>query len=220
VIVADTASGDGNPIRVLVVDDHAVVRAGLEQLLATAADVLLVGTASDGVDAEPAVAEHAPDVVLMDLSMPQVDGVEATRRVKAAHPGVHVVVLTSLADQDSIMDAIDAGAEGYLFKHAAPDEILDAIRTVVNGGAPLDPKAARVLLTGRRAAPAAAPSLLRAREEEVLRLVAEGLANKQIARKLAISERTVKAHLTSIFQRIGVSDRTQAALWARDHLQS
>ena len=205
-------------IRVVVADDHGVVRAGLEQLLATAADIEVVGVAADGAEAVALVAAHAPDLVLMDLAMPGVDGVEATRRISAAHPEVQVVVLTSFSDQQRIVDALDAGAAGYVLKHADPDELLDAVRAAHAGGAPLDPKAARVLLDRQRTGAAAPASPLSGREEEVLRLVAAGHPNKIIARRLGIAERTVKAHLTNVFQRIGVTDRTQAALWARDHL--
>jgi DNA-binding NarL/FixJ family response regulator len=158
----------------------------------------------------------APDVILMDISMPVLDGIEATRRIVARDPGARIVMLTSLADNRQILDALEAGASGYLLKHAAPDELLGAIRAAASGDAPLDPKAARALLDNRRAAPA--DKALSAREREVLRLVAQGLANKQIARRLGISERTVKAHLTNVFSALGVSDRTQAALWAREHL--
>ena len=148
--------------------------------------------------------------------MPELDGVEATRRSAGTYPASRVLVLTSFSDQTRIMDALDAGADGYLLKDTEPDDIAKAIRAVHDGGSPLDPKAARALLESRRSR-AAGPQLTD-REREVLRLVAEGLANKQIARRLGISERTVKAHLTSVFQRLGVTDRTQAALWAREHL--
>lgn len=204
-------------IRVLIADDHQVVRGGLEQLLATADDIELVGMAGDGAEAIARCAELTPDIVLMDLSMPNVDGVEATRAITAAGGPSQVVVLTSFSDRQRILDALDAGAAGYVLKHAEPDELLDAIRAAHEGGSPLDPKAARVLLDRRRTG-SASPTKMSEREEEVLRLVASGLANKQIARQLGIAERTVKAHLTNIFQRIGVTDRTQAALWARDHL--
>lgn len=203
-------------IRVLIVDDHAVVRRGLEQLIESAADLECVGAAADGDEAVRLAEEHEPDVVLMDLSMPVLDGIAATRRIVAAQPGVHVVVLTSFDDQRRILDALGAGATGYLLKDAEPDEVLTAIRTAVGGGSPLDPRAARVLVDARREqAPARA---LSPREEEVLRLLATGLANKQIARRLGITERTVKAHLTSVFHQLGVTDRTQAALWARENL--
>ena len=203
-------------IRVLVADDHAVVRSGLGQLLATAPDLELAGEASDGEEAVAAVEDIDPDVILMDISMPRLDGVEATRRIVARNPEARIVMLTSLADNRKILDALEAGASGYLLKHSGPDELLGAIRAAAAGDAPLDPKAARALLDSRRKP--AADKALSPREQEVLRLVAQGLANKQIARRLAISERTVKAHLTNVFARIGVTDRTQAALWARDHL--
>jgi DNA-binding NarL/FixJ family response regulator len=202
-------------ITVVVADDHAVVRSGLDQLLATAPDIELVGSAVDGSTAVELVRDLRPDVVLMDLSMPGTDGIEATRQIVAAGSSARVVVLTSLADDRHISDALRAGAIGYVLKHADADDILDAIRAAAAGDSPLDPKAARVLLDDRRGGPARP---LSRREEEVLRLVADGHANKAIARQLLITERTVKAHLTNIFARIGVTDRTQAALWARDHL--
>jgi DNA-binding NarL/FixJ family response regulator len=205
-------------IRVLIADDHQVVRSGLEQLLATADDIELAGMAADGAEAIELAADLAPDIILMDLSMPGTDGIAATRAITTASPTIQVVVLTSFSDKQRILDALDAGAAGYVLKHAEPDELLDAIRAAHEGGSPLDPKAARVLLDRQRSS-SASPAKMSDREEEVLRLVAEGLANKAIARRLGIAERTVKAHLTNIFQRIGVTDRTQAALWARDHLE-
>ena len=211
-----SSQGERLKIRVLVVDDHVVVRSGLEQLLATTDDIELVGTASNGNEAIDAVGRLHPDVVLMDLSMPELDGIEATRRISAEHPSSRVLVLTSLSDQSRILDALSAGADGYLLKHAEPDDIADAIRAVHAGGSPLDPKAARALVESRRTGRDIAQ--LTDREREVLLLVRDGLANKQIARRLGIAERTVKAHLTSVFQRLGVTDRTQAALWAREHL--
>jgi DNA-binding NarL/FixJ family response regulator len=204
------------PIRVVIVDDHAVVRSGLEQFLATSGDFEVVGTAADGNEAIACVAEQRPDVVLMDLSMPELDGIEATRRISEEYPSSRVLVLTSFSDQTRIMDSLGAGADGYLLKHSDPDDIAKAIRAVHGGGSPLDPKAARALLESRRAR-ATGPQLTD-REREVLLLVRDGLANKQIARRLGIAERTVKAHLTSVFQRLGVADRTQAALWASEHL--
>jgi DNA-binding NarL/FixJ family response regulator len=200
-------------IRVLIVDDHAVVRRGLAQLLETTNDLHLAGEAADGEIAIRMAAELSPDVVLMDLSMPILSGVHTISRLIAAKPDTHILVLTSFSDQNQILDALQAGAEGYLLKHAQPETILSGIREVVAGGSPLDPKAARVLLTGRRA-PRIGPALSD-REREVLQLVSEGLPNKSIARRLGITERTVKAHLTSIFQQLGVTDRTQAALWAQ-----
>jgi DNA-binding NarL/FixJ family response regulator len=202
-------------ITVLVADDHAVVRSGLDQLLATADDIELVGSAADGREAVHLAARLEPDVILMDLSMPDVNGIDATRQITDTGSLARIVVLTSLADDRHIADAIDAGAIGYVLKHAEPDDLLDAIRAAAAGDSPLDPKAARVLLQGR--ARHTGPNLT-PREEEVLRLVAEGLANKLIARRLGITDRTVKAHLTRIFAALEVTDRTQAALWAQAHL--
>jgi DNA-binding NarL/FixJ family response regulator len=203
-------------IRVLIVDDHSVVRRGLEQLLATTTDIEVVGTAANGLEAVAHVDELRPDVVLMDLSMPELDGVEATREIAARFPDSRVLVLTSFSEQSRILDVIAAGAEGYLLKHSDPDEITAAVRSVHAGEAPLDPKAARALLDSRRTRRETVA--LSEREREVLLLVRDGLANKQIARQLGITERTVKAHLTKIFQRIDATGRTQAAIWATEHL--
>ncbi|MFF0343322.1 response regulator [Kribbella sp. NPDC004875] len=200
-------------IRVLIVDDHAIVRTGLSQLLGTADDIELVGAAGDGAEAATMAADLKPDVVLMDLSMPGTDGITATERIVAADPDAHVLVLTSFSDQTRILDALQAGAEGYLLKHSEPEVILTGIREIVSGGSPLDPKAARVLLTNRRSP--GPDTKLTDREQQVLDMVGSGLPNKTIARRLGISERTVKAHLTNIYQRLGVTDRTQAALWSQ-----
>src|SRR6185369_11029650 len=197
---------------VVVVDDHAVVRGGLTQLLAGVADLSVVGTAADGAEALDVVRRTRPDVVLMDLQMPGVDGVSATRAI-VAEGLADVLVLTSYSDAERIVGALDAGALGYLLKDAEPDEVLRGIRAVARGESPINPRAARELLGARHTTSTAAADLT-PRETEVLELVRQGLANKQIARRLGISERTVKAHLTSAFQRIGVVDRTQAALWA------
>lgn len=202
-------------IRVLIVDDHAIVRGGLAALLSTTSDLEVIGEAADGTEAVLLTAELHPDVVLMDLSMPGVDGVQATASVLAEYPDTHVLVLTSYSDQRWILDALEAGADGYLLKHAEPEVILSGIREVMTGGSPLDPKAARMLVTKHRRDPAAPRSPLTDREQEVLTMVVDGLPNKSIARRLGITERTVKAHLTNIYQRLGVSDRTQAALWAQ-----
>jgi DNA-binding NarL/FixJ family response regulator len=201
-------------IRVVLAEDHRLVRAGLARLLATAADVDVVGEASDGAEAIELVASTQPDVVLMDLSMPNVDGIEATRAILAEHEDVQVVVLTSLADRDRILAALDAGAIGYLLKDAEPDELIGGIRAAARGESPLSPKAARTLLTARAERERAE---LSKREQEVLRCVAQGMPNKLIARELGISEKTVKTHLTSVYRTIGVTDRTQAALWAGRH---
>ena len=199
-------------IRLLIADDHAVVRTGLQHLAATFDDVELVGAAENGEEAVRLCAEQRPDVVLMDLEMPVLDGIEATRRIAERHPAVAVVVLTSFSDQQQILRALDAGAVGYLLKDAEPDELARAIRAAARGEAPLDPRAGRALLQARTAG--SPVDALSEREREVLAMVARGLPNKLIARELAISEKTVKAHLTSVFRTIGVTDRTQAALWA------
>lgn len=202
--------------QVLLVDDHAVVRNGLAAILRTTSDLEVVGEAANGAEAIAAVDRLRPDVVVMDLSMPGTDGVAATTTIVAQHPATHVLVLTSFGDQRRVLEALEAGAEGYLLKHSEPEAIVAGIREIVRGGSPLDPQAARALLVARRAPEEApVPSPLTAREEEVLAMVAQGQPNKTIARRLGISERTVKAHLTSIFHRIGVVDRTQAALWAQ-----
>ena len=203
-------------IRVLVVDDHEVVRTGLAYLLGTAPDLMCVGTAGDGAAALEQVDRLTPDVVLLDLSMPVLDGVSALRTLRRTGRDVRVLVLTSFCDSDLVTEAVRAGADGYLLKESTGEDILDAVRAVVAGGAPLDPTAARSLLSGVRANPTAVA--LTDREREVLELVRQGHPNKSIARRLQISERTVKAHVTHVFQRIGVSDRTQAALWAERHL--
>jgi DNA-binding NarL/FixJ family response regulator len=199
----------------VLVDDHAVIRAGLQQLLGGTEDIEVVGQAENGAQALEVVRALRPDVVLMDLQMPGVDGVTATRNIMAEDLGTDVLVLTSYSDGERIVGALDAGAVGYLLKDADPDDVLEGIRAVSRGESPIHPKAARALLGSRSGNHHVQ---LTTREAEVLGLVREGLANKQIARRLEISERTVKAHLTSAFARIGVSDRTQAALWAERNL--
>lgn len=208
--------GAGRVTTILLVDDHQLVRAGLAVLLNSADDLEVVGQAADGPQALELAADLAPDVVLMDLSMPVMDGVEATRRLLAAQPETKVVVLTSFSDQPRVADALAAGAIGYLLKDCEPRDLMAAVRAAAQGHAPLDPRVARALLPAGR--PARPGDELSAREQQVLRLVANGLANKQIARYLNISESTVKAHISNVFRQIGVADRTSAAIWARDHL--
>jgi DNA-binding NarL/FixJ family response regulator len=205
----------GSSIRVLVCDDHAVVREGLARLLASTDGIDVVGTAADGAEAVAEATALRPDVVLMDLAMPNVDGVAATRRIVAEAPDAHVVILTSFGDHAQIHDALDAGAQGYLLKDADASEVVRAIRSAARGEAPLDPRVARAVLA--RGTTPAALSGMTAREREVLALLGTGLPNKAIARQLGISEATVKAHLTRVFRQIGVTDRTQAAIWARAH---
>lgn len=201
-------------IRVLLAEDHAVVRAGLERLLATTDDIEVVAGAEDGARAVELAAEHRPDVVLMDISMPNLNGIEATKKILEANEDVQVVVLTSFAEHKQIVAALDAGAVGYLLKDAEPEEVIQGVRAAARRESPFAPKVARTLLDARAASP---ETQLSERELDVLRCVAKGLPNKLIARNLGISEKTVKAHLTRIFQQLGVTDRTQAALWAREH---
>jgi DNA-binding NarL/FixJ family response regulator len=201
-------------IRVLIAEDHSLVRAGLVQLLSDVDDIEVVGTAGDGRRAVALAAESAPDVVLMDLSMPEVDGVAATRQIVARAPDSRVVVLTSFSDGGRIFDALDAGAIGYLLKDSQTDELVRGIRAAARGESPLAPKAAREVIARRQSSPA---DQLTERELEVLVLLARGNPNKVIARRLEISEKTVKNHITSIFQALDVRDRTQAALWAQQH---
>lgn len=202
-------------VSVVLVDDHPLVRTGLAGLLSATDGVRVVGEAADGAEALTLVAESAPDVVLMDISMPGMDGIEATRRLLEQGYAGAVVMLTSFSDKERVTDALGAGAVGYLLKDCEPAEVLAAIRSAAQGHTPLDPRVAGALLPSRTPAPGADLSL---REREVLDLIAEGLANKQIARRLGIAERTVKVHVGNVFRRIGVSDRTSAALWARDNL--
>jgi DNA-binding NarL/FixJ family response regulator len=204
------------PVRVLLVDDHALVRAGLAALLEAAGGIVVVGEAADGEQALDLLENSRPDVVLMDLSMPGMDGVTATRRIVAQRPETQVLVLTSFSDRDRVRDALSAGAIGYLLKDSPPHDVVNGVRAAAQHGSPLDPRVARTLLTD--GAPIPVATALSPRELEVLRLVAKGHANKQIGRSLGISERTVKVHLGNVFRRIGVQDRTSAALWARENL--
>jgi DNA-binding NarL/FixJ family response regulator len=204
-------------ITLALADDHRVVRLGLEALIGTFDDVDLVGSADGGQAAIALCAEKRPDVLLLDLSMPEIDGAMVARALRDQGVPTRVVIFTSFSDRDGIVRALDAGAVGYLLKDAEPTEIHSAIRAASRGEAPLTPRAAMELLRQRQSSgPSAAggPVDLTDRERQVLGLLAAGMANKQIARRLGISEKTVKGHLTNLFQRIGVSDRTQAALWA------
>jgi DNA-binding NarL/FixJ family response regulator len=202
-------------IRVVIADDHGVIRDGLGKLIAAYDDIQVVGVAADGEEAVQRSLEASPDVVLMDLHMPRLDGIEATRRIMADLPGTAILILTSFSDRKQILGALDAGASGYLLKDAASDEVAEGIRSAARGEAPLDPRAARTILNARATPDPLAG--LSEREREVLALLVEGLPNKLIARRLEISDKTVKSHLTRVFREIGVTDRTQAALWAQRH---
>jgi two-component system, NarL family, response regulator LiaR len=195
-------------IRVLIADDHAVVRQGLRTFLDLQDDIEVVGEAADGAEAVALAERLAPDVVLMDLVMPGVDGVEAIRRLRERAPATRAVVLSSFIDDDRLVPVIRAGAAGYLLKDVQPAELVDAIRTVHGGGALLHPQVAARLLAEMAGDP------LTPREREVLSLVGRGMANKLIARELGLAEKTVKAHVSSILAKLGVADRTQAALYA------
>ncbi len=201
-------------IRILLADDHPVVRDGLAAMLATQPDFAVVGEAGTGAEAVAEAARLRPDVVLMDLEMPALDGIEAIRRLRAADPATQVVVLTAFDTDERIVGALQAGAQGYLLKGAPRAEIFAAIRTVSAGGALIPPVIASKLLRQVRAAEH--PDALTARETEVLGLVAAGLANREIAARLSIRERTVKFHVSSILSKLGATNRTQAVRLARE----
>jgi DNA-binding NarL/FixJ family response regulator len=206
-------------IRVVVADDHGVLRDGLAGVISAQSDMELVATAANGAEAVDLCRSNAPDVVLMDLEMPVMDGIDATKAIVAEAPSTAVLVLTSFSDRRRITGALDAGAVGYLLKDASADDVVRGIRTAAGGGSPLDPRAARSLLDAN-SAPDPLAGISR-REREVLGLLLDGMPNKLIARRLEISEKTVKSHLTSIFRAIGVSDRVQAILWVeRNGLRS
>ncbi|MGW0083770.1 response regulator transcription factor [Streptomyces sp. NPDC003393] len=210
------------PARVVVADDQTVVREGIVMLLGLLPGIEVVGSAGDGDEAVELVAALAPDVVLMDLRMPRCDGVEATRRIRAEHPGTQVVVLTTYADDESLFPALRAGARGYLTKDAGGDEIVRAVQSVLSGDAGLSPGIQRRLLE-RLSEPepepepdpaAEAPDGLTARECEVLVLIAEGLTNQEIARRLHVSTATVKTHINNLFAKAALKDRAQAVRYA------
>ena len=203
-------------IRVLIADDHAVVREGLRGFLALQDDVEVVGEAADGEEAVAAAERLTPDVALVDLVMPRLDGIEAIRRIRASAPATRIIVLTSFADEDKMLPAVRAGAVGYLLKDVAPQDLVSAIRTVNDGETLLHPAVVRELVrevAGARRAPAS-DNPLTARERQVLGLIARGRANKAIAFELGVAEKTVKTHVSNILAKLGVTDRTQAALYA------
>ena len=205
-------------IRVLIVDDHGVVREGLRAYLELEPDIEVVGEARDGQEGVRRAQELRPDVVLMDLVMPTMDGVDATARIKQQQPETHVIVLTSFLDDERVVPAIKAGATSYLLKDVAATDLARAIRGARAGQAQLHPEVARRLMqqvTTPRKVEASAQ--LTDREREVLRLLAEGRSNKEIARSLVVSERTVKGHVSNILGKLGLQDRTQAALYAVRH---
>src|SRR5947199_2607384 len=210
----------GGAIRVLVVDDHRIVREGLRAYLGLVDDIEMVGEAADGRGALDALAQAKagsglPDVVLMDLLMEPMDGIAATAAIKQRYPQVEVVAVTSFVEEDKVHAALEAGAAGYLLKDAEADEVAAAVRAAQRGEVHLDPAVARQLTASLRRGPSADPAaLLTAREREILVLVAQGKANKEIAGELVISERTARTHVSNILAKLGLSSRTQAALWA------
>jgi DNA-binding NarL/FixJ family response regulator len=211
-------------VRVLVADDQALVREGLMTLLAAAPGIDPVAAATDGEEAVALCARHRPDVVLMDLRMPNMDGVEATRQIRAAQPDTEIVVLTTHADEASILDALNAGARGYLTKDAGIAEISRAVQAAADHQALLDPLVQSRLIAAAAAArprpaptPASLPDELTPREAEVLRLIAAGLSNGEIASTLVVSEATVKTHINHVFSKIGARDRAQAVHYAYTH---
>ena len=203
------------PIRVLLADDHAVVREGLRTFLELQDGIAVVGEAADGEEAVRTARRLTPDVVLMDLVMPRLDGVGAMRELRRTVPGARVIVLTSFADDDRLLPAIRAGAAGYLLKNVDPGELARAVRAAHEGQALLDPAVAARLVEELAGPAGEAPrDALTPREREVLALIARGLSNKRIARELGVSEKTVKAHVGHVLAKLGVSDRTQAAVLA------
>lgn len=210
-------------IRVLLVDDQRLMRDGLRTLLELEDDLAVVGEAASGETGVSAYAELQPDVVLMDVRMPGMDGVEATRRIRTRWPEARVIILTTFDDDEYVFEGLRAGAQGYLLKAIAGADLANAIRTVMAGGALIDPTVTRKVVAefARLAPPVRAPDAglaeaLAEREIEILRLVAQGLSNREIAQRLFLAEGTVKNYVTAILQKIGVRDRTQAALRGRE----
>jgi NarL family two-component system response regulator LiaR len=203
-------------IRVLLADDHAIVRKGIRALLATEKDIQVIGEAKDGLDALAQAKTLQPDVILMDLVMPQMDGIEATRQITAQRTQARILVLTSFAADDKVFPAIKAGALGYLLKDSSPDELVNAIREVYRGEPSLEPSIARKLLLELSNPSQANPNVdpLTEREVEVLRLVAQGMSNREIADLLVVAEYTVRSHVSSILSKLHLASRTQAALYA------
>ncbi|MEH7421273.1 response regulator transcription factor [Bacillus thuringiensis] len=207
-------------IKVLLVDDHTVVLKGLAFFLSTQEDLELVGEANNGKEALVKVGETNPDVILMDLYMPEMDGVEAMAYIKKEYPNVKVIVLTSFSDQAHVLPALRAGASGYILKDVEPDQLVEAIRSAYKGNIQLHPDIANALLSQtlpveeKEEEHSIQVDVLTARENEVLQLLAKGMSNKEIASVLVITEKTVKAHVSSILSKLNLSDRTQAALYA------
>jgi DNA-binding NarL/FixJ family response regulator len=211
----------GKKIRVLVVDDHAIVRQGLRTFIDLQGDMEIVGEGTNGIEAVELARSTQPDIVLLDLVMPEMDGVQATSKIIEHSPNSRVIILTSFSEEDQVIPAIRAGAQGYLLKDIAPNELVQAVRDAYLGKVQLHPEIARKLMsavaaeeTSSNRAATDTPERLTEREHEVLTLISEGLNNREIAEKLFISEKTVKTHVSSILGKLGVADRTQAAIYA------
>ncbi|WPK13845.1 response regulator transcription factor [Lysinibacillus louembei] len=206
-------------IRVLIADDHHVVRRGLLFFLKTQKDIEVVGEAKNGVEAVQLVKEVQPDIVLMDLVMPELDGIQATKRIKALYPTIKILMLTSFADKDHVLPAIDAGASGYQLKDIEPDDLVHTIRQIMRGENMLHPEATTQLEEGLREEEQKLHVLnpLTPREQDVLAELTKGKSNREIAASLFVTEKTVKTHISNIFAKLQVQDRTQAALYAVKH---
>src|SRR4051812_20394225 len=205
----------GGPIRGLLGDDHGVVRRGLPGYLELLDDIEVIGEAENGVEGVERSAELVPDVILMDIVMPQLDGIGATAQIKAAQPAVQVVALTSFIEEEKVLAALEAGARGFILKDADADDVAGAIRAAYNDEVHLDPAAARILARGMRSRTEQQPAeALTERELEVLSLVGHGRSNKEIATDLGITERTARTHVSNILGKLGLQSRTQAALYA------
>lgn len=205
-------------IRVFIVDDHTMVRFGVERILSQADDIVVVGSAGSGDRALAELVTLAPDVVLMDIAMPGLSGIETTREITRSGLEAKVIVLSTYDDPENVDAALRAGAAGYLLKDTDPDALVAAIRAVTTGGVPLSPAVAATVVQ-RAAAPQEPAVILSKREADVVLLIADGYSNKQIGRLLGISDKTVKTHTARLFRRLGVHDRTQAAIWAERHLK-
>lgn len=222
-----SASSQNQKIRVLLVDDHAVVRQGLRMFIEMQDDMEVVGEGANGLEAVEMAARLNPDVILLDLLMPQMDGVEATQKIMRQAPQARVLILTSFGEDDKIFPAIRAGAQGYLLKDIQPRDLVQSVRETFQGKAQLHPDIARRLMaavSGENPAqpvkPAALPETLPGltdREREVLGMIAQGLTNREIAEKMVISEKTVKTHVSNLLDKLGLEDRTRAAIWALKH---
>ena len=207
-------------IKVMIVDDHGIVRQGLRTYLDLLEDIAIVAEAENGLDALEKVKQFNPDIVLMDLVMPEMDGIEATQKICGSYPGVKVIVLTSFTEDEKVFSAIKAGAVGYLLKDISPPDLAKAIQAVHKGEMHLHPDITKKLMNqfvSPKSVAETSPENLTPREMEVLQWIAQGLSNKELAKKLTISEKTVKTHLSSIFSKLHLSDRTQAAIYALKH---